>query len=101
MLDESEWAQVITPWLVAGSTPQAKAAAGAAGLTRRREAILEAYNRVTGFGETNPEAVMHHRVAEYGPACGACGRPLRTPRASFCASCGKLVGLTRFGRQVL
>jgi hypothetical protein len=76
MLEEAEWEAVT---------------GGDEGLIGRRQAILEAYNRITGFSETNPEAVMHHRVADYGPPCLGCGRPLRTPRASFCASCGRRV----------
>jgi predicted amidophosphoribosyltransferase len=24
----------------------------------------------------------------FGPACGGCGKPLRTPRATLCAECG-------------
>jgi hypothetical protein len=92
MLDENEWTEVVKPWSLRGQlSPDARAAEGAAGFQRMREAILSRYNRLTGFGETLPEAVMHHRVSAYGPPCGACGRPLRTPRASFCAGCGTRV----------
>lgn len=95
MLEEAEWTQVVTPWVQRGALDShARAAAGAQGLIQRRAAILEAYNRITGFTETNAEAVMHHRVADYGPPCDACGHPLRTPRASFCASCGRRVAET-------
>jgi hypothetical protein len=50
--------------------------------------FLEAYFAQTGFQETNPNAILHHRLALYGPACHACGKPLRTPAASICAACG-------------
>jgi len=50
--------------------------------------VLAVYNELTGFAETNPNAILHHRTALYGPACDACGRPLRSPTASFCAACG-------------
>ena len=32
--------------------------------------------------------VLKHRLAAYGPACTACGIPLRTPDAKVCAACG-------------
>jgi hypothetical protein len=92
MLDETEWLEVVTPWAEAGPIESAGTVAGGAdGLMHRRQAFLESYNRLTGFAETNPEAVMHHRIADYGPPCVACGRPLRTSLASFCASCGRSV----------
>ena len=49
---------------------------------------LAAYERITGFKETNPNALHHHRLSLYGPPCHACGKPLRTPAAGSCAACG-------------
>ncbi len=49
---------------------------------------LDLYERLTGYRETNPSAIYHHQVSLYGPPCKACGKPLRTPEASFCAACG-------------
>ena len=49
---------------------------------------LELYRELTGFNETNSNAIWHHRISLYGPACTHCGKPLRTPVASFCAACG-------------
>lgn len=51
-------------------------------------AILNTYNELTGFNESNVIAVYHHRISIYGPPCGSCGKPLRTPLAKFCAACG-------------
>jgi len=48
---------------------------------------LDIYEQVTGFRETRYERLYHHVVAEYGPPCRSCGRPLRTPTAKLCASC--------------
>src|SRR5262249_31702473 len=90
MLEETEWREVVTPWLEQPSD-HGDAAREAERHLGRRQAVLEAYVRITGFPETNPEAVMPHRLAQYGPPCVACGRPLRTPRATFCASCGRRV----------
>lgn len=46
------------------------------------------YEELTGYVETNADAIWHHRISIYGPPCAACGKPLRTPQASFCADCG-------------
>ena len=29
--------------------------------------VLAVYNELTGFAETNPNAILHHRTAFYGP----------------------------------
>jgi hypothetical protein len=50
--------------------------------------VLAVYEGLTGFRETNPAALMHHRLMLYGPPCATCGKPLRTQAASFCAGCG-------------
>ncbi len=55
---------------------------------KRFKELLDYYFKVTGFEETEPNAIMHHRIAQYGPPCEACGKPFRTPQASFCAACG-------------
>lgn len=52
------------------------------------EPQLDQYERLTGFRESNMNAVWHHRLSIYGPPCGSCGKPLRTPKAKFCAACG-------------
>jgi hypothetical protein len=40
----------------------------------RFKACLDAYERLTGFRESNPNAVMHHRLVLYGPPCLVCGK---------------------------
>jgi hypothetical protein len=49
---------------------------------------LTHYFALTGFRETNFNVIWHHRVSLYGPACWNCDKPLRTPRATWCAACG-------------
>jgi hypothetical protein len=52
-----------------------------------REA-LRVYADMTGYQEIDPDRLWHHRLSRFGPPCHACGKPLRTPRAKFCAECG-------------
>jgi hypothetical protein len=55
----------------------------------RFQPLLKKYLEMTGFEETVPAAIMHHRISLYGPPCKHCGKPLRTPAATFCAFCGQ------------
>jgi hypothetical protein len=51
--------------------------------------VLEAFRRITGREHVGrPSDLLHHRIAKYGPPCVECDRPLRTPRATYCAACG-------------
>lgn len=77
MLDEEEFAEVTSVYR--RSKREAK---------DPREEICKVYNRITGFNETNGNAVMHHRITLCGPPCPDCGKPFRTPQAGFCAACG-------------
>lgn len=73
MLDEGEWKQM-APLISSHDEVE-------------RERALDLYADLTGVLETNPNAIWHHRRSLYGPKCEDCGRPLRTPRAKFCADC--------------
>lgn len=75
MLDEDEWAR-IGPLLSGAFDPVT------------RHSALDLYKKITGLRETNINAIWHHRIANYGPPCDQCGKPLRTPKASLCAACG-------------
>ena len=72
MLDEDEFARVTSH----------------ASKADRGKALLDEYNEITGFGETNWNVVWHHRISIYGPPCLRCGKVLRTPVASKCFECG-------------
>lgn len=61
-------------------------------IDERFRPVREAYERMTTMAEPNHNAIMHHRVSIYGPPCERCGKPLRTPRANFCAACGERRG---------
>jgi hypothetical protein len=49
--------------------------------------LLREYERITGFAETNPNAIYHHVLSMYGPPCKKCGKPMRTPKAKLCGTC--------------
>ncbi|WP_223253756.1 hypothetical protein [Flavobacterium sp. LM5] len=54
----------------------------------RFQELLDYYNDLTGFGETEPNAIMHHAIEQIGPDCKNCGKPYRTPKAIICVACG-------------
>lgn len=54
----------------------------------RFKPLFDYYKEITGWDETEPNAIMHHRIILYGPACEKCGKPYRTAKAVFCAACG-------------
>ncbi len=92
MLDDQEFSE-IAPLFRAGleSVKDYRAATGVplkgVPLPERFAAMLVRYQAMTGYRETNPNAVWHHRLSLYGPPCKRCGKPLRTPRAKLCGSC--------------
>jgi len=95
MLTDDEW-EVIGP-LLTKATSQIKQyrEAHRCSLADARakefgDEALDAYERITGFRESNADALYHHRLSQYGPPCSGCGKPLRTPTARYCAACGAL-----------
>jgi len=53
-----------------------------------KQLALDFYFELTNFRETNINAIWHHMTSLYGPPCQECGKPLRTPKAKWCAACG-------------
>jgi hypothetical protein len=93
MLTEEDWPRV-APFLTdcieqikryreVNACSLAEAAANGFG----REAC-EIFEEITGFRETNANAIFHHRLSLYGPPCHVCGKLLRTPQANYCVMCG-------------
>lgn len=85
MLDEAEWSR-LAPFLMGSEQTRATFIdSWRAGFAP----ALDLYFEITGFHETNVNALWHHRLSLYGPPCTHCGKPLRTPQAKLCAACGK------------
>jgi hypothetical protein len=93
MLDEAEW-QTLAPLLGSNIEATKRLRRSGAALAEGEKNIfahvaLGKYKAFTGHQEMNVDALWHHRASLYGPLCTKCGKPLRTPRASFCAACGQ------------
>ena len=95
MLEEHEW-QLLVPHLqdaieqikrqrIANGSSIAQASAAGFG-----QEALRVYFELTGFRETNVNALWHHRLSHLGPLCTVCAKPLRTPQAKHCAECGAM-----------
>jgi hypothetical protein len=96
MLDEIEWAHV-SPYLeeTLRAVKAYRADTGAGLIEAKRhvaDQACDAFERLTGYKETNYLAIYHHRLLHFGPPCHRCGNLLRTPRARFCAACGAVAG---------
>jgi hypothetical protein len=93
MLDEAEW-QVMAPLLsqaiedIKRYREEHRVSLAEAQKSAHGVSALAKYKELTGFGETNVNALWHHRASLYGGPCKRCGKPLRTPNASHCAECG-------------
>ena len=103
MLTEAEWAQ-LGP-LLSKSVQETKAyrePTGASLEVAARQgfdrAALDKYRQITGAIETDVNVLWHHRLADQGLPCEACGKPLRTPVARFCAECGHVPSNNSFER---
>jgi hypothetical protein len=96
MLDEAEWAQVhrlLTDTIQ--NIQQYRRATGASLLDAKSQdwgrAARDKFLELTGFVETNENAVWHHRMSLFGPPCVHCGKLLRTKSARVCAECWRRV----------
>lgn len=93
MLEEDEWKEIL-PYLsdVIGQIKETMKRDGVSLADARQfgwgKSALERYYGLTGYRETRPDNLFHHRISLVGPPCPSCGKPRRTPRAKFCAECG-------------
>jgi hypothetical protein len=62
-----------------------------ASIHQRFGPLREWYQRISGFPDCHQNAILHHRVSNFGAPCRVCGKPLRSPRARLCAACGAAV----------
>ncbi len=94
MLDEVEYAEL---WAVYEACRRAMYRAREGGHATPRDApvtglyrpVQDAYARMTGVVGVEPQHMLTHRLAAFGPPCTYCGRPLRTPTATSCVACGR------------
>ncbi|NVM87341.1 hypothetical protein [Variovorax sp. SG517] len=90
MLTEEEW-QLAHPMSYIAQMNRYREETGCSLAEARERGLgyltVAAYERITGFKETNPNAILHHRLSLYGPPCHVCNTPLRTPAARYCARC--------------
>ncbi len=84
MFDEEEYA-ALGKLIAQGIT------LGSGSLEERFGPMSRLHKHLTGLEETNPNAIGHHLLSLHGPPCTRCGKPLRTPRARFCAACGQVI----------
>ena len=95
MLDEAEWAEMVPLLVVAIQELMDERRETGIGLSEAQASgkfgsrALAFYCDLTGFDETNVNALWHHRLSLYGPPCVHCAKPLRTPQAKLCAACGR------------
>ena len=92
MLDNQEWERVGAPltnsvqaiksYREKHNVPLSQAK------TETFKEALALYREITGFAETNPNALWHHRIELYGPPCHVCSKTLRTAVAKRCFECG-------------
>lgn len=92
MLDDEEFAEIASLHrLGLQSVKECRIETGAplehVPLAEHFDAMLTRYEEMTGYKETNPNAVWHHRLSLYGPPCNHCGKPLRSPNARLCGGC--------------
>jgi len=96
MLDEAEFSQVARLYREGmQATKEFRERWGIplkdARMDERFRPVRMRYEELTGMKDCHQNAVMHHRLALYGPPCQQCGKPRRTPQAKLCGACTRPV----------
>ena len=94
MLTDQEWEQIGPLLSEMTSRVQSYRERTGAALTEAlrlgyEQPALAKYRELTGFEETNVNALWHHRLSDHGPPCRHCGKLLRTVAARRCYECGR------------
>ncbi|RRA49340.1 hypothetical protein D1Y84_14695 [Acidipila sp. EB88] len=92
MLDEAEFGELTR--LYDGAFQAVQKLRAEQGLTLTQTPVHEMfepvrmrYAEVTCGDDRYVNDARHHRLANYGPPCVQCGKPLRTVKAKLCGSC--------------
>ncbi|NQT15165.1 MAG: hypothetical protein HQ582_20585 [Planctomycetes bacterium] len=92
MLDEHEWERLASALSGHAEKIMRTRRQESCDLVTARELAgkeaCDLYFEMTGYRETNSDALWHHRLAYSGPECPRCGHLFRTPKATYCANCG-------------
>ena len=92
MLDEQEYAEACSLYReftmgVKKFRQQWNVPLASVDIDERFRPVREWYEQLTGVS-CRENAIMHHRLSHLGNPCRVCGKPLRSPRAKLCVSCG-------------
>jgi hypothetical protein len=88
---EDEWKQIQPLWSRAIDQANVQSAFALADAVAEHPAfqpVAEKYKQLTGEPMGTRCLTHFHRLKDFGPPCQACGKPLRTAKARFCAACG-------------
>jgi len=83
MLNEEEFSKARELYSKAFKSP-----IGNLNMDKRFSELLDYYNKLSEWNETVANAIMHHRIEDFGADCPNCTKPLRTKKARYCAECG-------------
>ena len=93
MLDEDEWEEM-HPYLndTINRIKEYREKHNCDLATAKKNFNLEATNKfeeLTGYKDIPYDLIFYLRRSDYGPQCQHCNKVLRTPKAKFCAECGR------------